>query len=164
MFQSTICGGSFKTQISPCSRNTALQKINDHTMSNQRIAATAKSKFAFFLITAIFLVSMDILLNDPEASSSSSSLLDTTQKIRHLLSEDDVETPKLQRQHFGNGGEIDKEILASQKIETRKHLNEGKNASFVIKYNNRWRHRFTQATRRNKLGGMFFFRHIRKVS
>lgn len=134
-------------------------------MSNQRVVARAEFKFGFVLFMAIFLVSMNILLNDPESSSmSSSSLFGTMQQFRLLLLEEEVETSRSRGQHFENDGGIDKKILSFQNNAEQRHLKGGQNSTFVIKYNNRWRHRFRQATRRNKLGGIFFFRHIRKVS
>lgn len=134
-------------------------------MSNQLIVARAKFKFGFVLFIALCLVSMNILLNHPESSSmSSSSLFSTMQQFRLLLSEEEVETPRPRTQHFENDRGIDKKILTPQNSVEQRHLNGGKNSTFVIKYNNRWLHRFRQATRRNNLGGIFFFRHIRKVS
>mmetsp|Transcript_29784 Transcript_29784/g.61891 ORF Transcript_29784/g.61891 Transcript_29784/m.61891 type:complete len:498 (+) Transcript_29784:220-1713(+) len=133
-------------------------------MSNQLIVARAKFKFGFVLFIALCLVSMNILLNHPESSSmSSSSLFSTMQQFRLLLSEEEVETPRPRTQHFENDRGIDKKILTPQNSVEQRHLNGGKNSTFVIKYNNRWLHRFRQATRRNNLGGIFFFRHIRKA-
>ncbi len=131
-----------------------------------------KANPAFILIIAmlLFLFLMNMHLNSSTFLWSPPSPNDpTTDKFRHLSSEEEVdhldqaERTKLRKQHFGssngknNGGKNVKDI-------EQRHLYRWRNPSTGLRYKNRWIHRFRQATRRNKLGGMFLFRHIRKVS
>lgn len=130
----------------------------------------ARTNAAFVLIIALLLISINLQLDNFKLFSSSPlsislsaekyRLLSTEEKRDHL---DQAEQTQFRNKHSENSNQKKNEGRTRNDSDQR-HLYRWKNPTTGLQYKKRWIHRFRQATRRNNLGGIFFFRHIRKVS
>jgi len=129
----------------------------------------ARTNAAFVLIIALLLISINLQLDNFKLFSSSPlsislsaekyRLLSTEEKRDHL---DQAEQTQFRNKHSENSNQKKNEGRTRNDSDQR-HLYRWKNPTTGLQYKKRWIHRFRQATRRNNLGGIFFFRHIRKA-
>lgn len=120
---------------------------------------------AFVLIMALLLISINLQLDNFKLFSSSPlSIRLNTDRYLLLSSEEKRDYLDQSRNKHSKDSNQKKNEGRMWNDSDQRHLYRWKNPTTGLQYKKRWIHRFRQATRRNKLGGIFFFRHIRKVS
>jgi len=120
-------------------------------------SSQAKSKALFILTLAIFIASASFYFNNPETISHST---EEPELVYRALSHHDAKSESFTP--------VKNEELSRFRLSLEEARSQGGGLihgrfSSKVPYHNRWRNRFNAVKARNGSGGIFFFRHIRKV-